>query len=233
MIFKPFFDRIKAVMIEKSVKKQVKSKERVADFGEVFTAEREVNAMLDLVKDESYRIEATFLEPACGDGNFLIKILKRKIETVNKLYKKNTLEYDRYILRAVMSCYGIELLEDNTLACRERLYNLATSFVSDEDIMKDIKFVLDLNIVNGDALTFTTIDGEPIVFSEWVILENGLVKREDFNFKKLVDTPKKTNNGTEMLLDMLPDDDPFFITKPIKKYKLVHCKRLYMQNEQN
>ena len=230
MIFKPFFDRIKAVMIEKSVKKQVKSKERVADFGEVFTAEREVNAMLDLVKDESYRIEATFLEPACGDGNFLIKILKRKIETVNKLYKKNTLEYDRNILRAVMSCYGIELLEDNTLACRERLYNFSSSFVNDEDIKKDIKFVLNLNIVNGDALTYKTTKNEPICFSERGILNNNMVKRDVFNFYDLVNLPQR---GECPILDLIPKEDEgyLFISKPVKTYPLIHLKRLHTQNE--
>lgn len=226
MIFKPFFDKIKAVMIEKSVKKQVKSKERVADFGEVFTAEREVNAMLDLAKDESYRIEATFLEPACGDGNFLIKILERKIETVNKLYKKNTLEYDRNILRAVMSCYGIELLEDNASACRERLYNFISPLVCDEDIKKDIKYVLGLNIVNGDALTYKTAEGNPICFSERGILNNNMIKREVYNFFDLVTVPKKEDDG-----DLLPSDDPIFIPKPIKTYTLIHLKRLYTQNE--
>ena len=66
-------------------KSQIKSKERVADHGEVFTNEREVNAMLDLVKDESFNVESTFLEPACGDGNFLIAILDRKLRKVEEL----------------------------------------------------------------------------------------------------------------------------------------------------
>ena len=56
-------------------KKQVKSKKRVADHGEVFTNEREVNAMLDLVKNETERIDSRFLEPACGNGNFLAEVL--------------------------------------------------------------------------------------------------------------------------------------------------------------
>lgn len=71
------------------MEKQVKSKERVADRGEVFTAEREVKAMCDLVKDETERIDSRFLEPACGDGNFLAEILRRKLEVVKNKYKKS------------------------------------------------------------------------------------------------------------------------------------------------
>ena len=59
--------------------KQIKSKQRVADHGEVFTDEKEVGAMCDLVIEETQRIDSRFLEPACGDGNFLIEILKRKL----------------------------------------------------------------------------------------------------------------------------------------------------------
>ena len=66
---------------------QIKSRKRVADHGEVFTGEREVNAMLDLVKSETERIESRFLEPACGDGNFLAEILRRKLEAVKKASK--------------------------------------------------------------------------------------------------------------------------------------------------
>ena len=217
-------------MKQKVEKKQVKSKQRVVDFGEVFTAEREVNAMLDLVKDESFRIDATFLEPACGDGNFLIKILERKIETVNKLYKKNTLEYERNILRAVMSCYGVELQEDNTLACRKRLYEFASSLVHDDDVKKSIEFVLKLNIVNGDALSYLDTNGNSICFSERSILENNLVKRNIFDFKNLVDTSTWRSEINEDGIDLFADDT-FFNPKPIKSYELIHFKRLYTQNE--
>ena len=77
-------------------KGQVKSKKRVADHGEVFTAEREVNAMLDLVKQETERIDSRFLEPACGDGNFLTEVLKRKLIVVENRYRKSQLEFERY-----------------------------------------------------------------------------------------------------------------------------------------
>ena len=102
--------------------KQIKSKKRVSEHGEVFTNEREVNAMLDLVKDETLRIDSRFLEPACGDGNFLIEILKRKIDVVNKKYKKDEKEWEKQSLVAIMSCYGVELLQDNVEVCIDRLY---------------------------------------------------------------------------------------------------------------
>ena len=71
--------------------KQIKSKNRVSYHGEVFTNEQEVNAMLDLVKDETDRIESRFLEPACGNGNFLAEILRRKLVRVKRQYTRNNL----------------------------------------------------------------------------------------------------------------------------------------------
>ena len=106
--------------MEKS--KQVKSRNRVTDHGEVFTAEREVNAMLDLVIHETERIESRFLEPACGNGNFLSEILSRKMRVVEQRYGKNQLEFERYSVVAVGSIYGVELLSDNAKECRERLF---------------------------------------------------------------------------------------------------------------
>ena len=103
---------------------QVKSKKRVADHGEVFTNEREVNAMLDLVKNETERIDSRFLQPACGNGNFLAEVLKRKIAVVDGRYSKSQLEWERYAVIAISSIYGVEILEDNANECRARLYKL-------------------------------------------------------------------------------------------------------------
>ena len=108
-----------------NTKSQIKSRQRVADHGEVFTNPREVNAMLDLVRDESYRLDSRFLEPACGDGNFLIEILRRKLSLLASV--KSSTEWEFKSLIAVGSCYGIELLEDNAEACRERLYDEVVS----------------------------------------------------------------------------------------------------------
>ena len=104
--------------------KQVKSRQRVADHGEVFTAEREVKAMCDLVLPETQRIDSRFLEPACGDGNFLAEVLSRKLAVVRKKYKRSTIDYEMNSLLAVSSLYGVDILADNVAACRERLYKL-------------------------------------------------------------------------------------------------------------
>ena len=104
--------------------RQVKSRERVADHGEVFTAQREVNAMLDLVKQETERIDSRFLEPACGDGNFLAEILRRKLAAVRARYRKSPADYEKYAVVAVTSIYGVDILQDNVDACRQRLFGI-------------------------------------------------------------------------------------------------------------
>ena len=106
------------------MEKQIKSKKRVADHGEVFTAEREVNAMLDLVKQEAERIDSRFLEPACGSGNFLVEVLRRKLKEVRRKYRKSTFDYEKNAVLAISSIYGVDLLLDNVLDCRERLFNI-------------------------------------------------------------------------------------------------------------
>ena len=105
-------------------KNQVKSKQRVTDHGEVYTSEREVNAMLDLVKQETERIDARFLEPACGNGNFLAEVLRRKLTVVESMYKRNQLDFERYTILAISNIYGVDILEDNAQECRERLYDI-------------------------------------------------------------------------------------------------------------
>src|SRR3954451_4593681 len=96
----------------------VKSKQRVADHGEVFTPAWMVEAMLDLVRDESERIDSRFLEPACGSGNFMVPVLQRKLATVHARYGGSGFERRHYALLALMSVYGIELLYDNVSECR-------------------------------------------------------------------------------------------------------------------
>src|SRR5579863_10165885 len=104
--------------------RQVVSRKRVTDHGEVYTAKREVNSMLDLVKQETTRIDSRFLEPACGTGNFLTEILERKLRVVEKRYGKSRLEYERYAILAVSSIYGIDILADNVRDCRQRLLDI-------------------------------------------------------------------------------------------------------------
>ena len=146
-------------------KKQVKSKKRVADHGEVFTNEREVNAMLDLVKHETERIDSRFLEPACGNGNFLAEVLRRKLKVVDQRYGNNQMDWERYAVIAVSSIYGVDILEDNAKECRERLYTIFDDFYTalfkdkcKEECRRSIRFLFDRNILWGDALDFTNKD---------------------------------------------------------------------------
>jgi SAM-dependent methyltransferase len=148
---------------------QVKTKRRVTDYGEVYTAPREVNAMLDLVKQETERIESRFLEPACGNGNFLIEVLTRKLVKIAARYGRSRHEYERYAVSAVSSLYGIDILEDNVYECRSRLYNYFTTQYIDcfglfrsDDLPNTVKYILDRNIIWGDALTLQTVGETPL-----------------------------------------------------------------------
>lgn len=182
---------------------QVKSKQRVADFGEVNTAEREVNAMLDLVKPETERIDSRFLEPACGDGNFCAEILRRKLAVCKRKYGKLPEDYGRESMMAVGSIYGVDILADNAAACRERLYSIWENEYTavckrrretpSEDICQSVCFMLSRNIICGNALTMMEVDelgkdtSQPIVFSQWSQLRNPITglwmfKREDSRF---------------------------------------------------
>lgn len=140
--------------------KQVVSKQRVAERGEVFTSQREVNAMLDLVKQETERIDSRFLEPACGTGNFLNEILRRKLQVVEKKYRRSQIEYERYSVLAVSSVYGIDIQEDNVVACRQRLLGLFSEkytgiYKNKAKItcIQAVQFILSKNIIHGNALT--------------------------------------------------------------------------------
>lgn len=166
----------------------VKSKQRVVDHGEVFTPDWMVQDMLDLVKDESERIDSRFLEPACGSGNFLVPVLQIKLHTVKAKYRKSDFEKLHYSMLAIMSLYGIELLEDNVEECRKNLLNEFRQFLSLDDNTEETiaaKKVLSVNIVHGDALSMTKgRDGkEPITFPEWAYLGKGKFKRRDFRYK--------------------------------------------------
>lgn len=200
---------------------QVKSKSRVRDKGEVFTNEREVNAMLDLVKQETERIDSRFLEPACGTGNFLIEIIRRKLEVVKSRYKQSQWEYEKNTLIAVMSIYGVDIMNDNILECQKRLFdNVYKEYTSlfkskiNENFLQIVEFVLNKNILCGDALSMKTNEGIPIVFSEWSCVKGSLVQRRDFSYEQLV-----TQNDKDTLFGD-------FIEKPIKTYPLTHYLRL-------
>ena len=171
--------------------KQIKSKERVAKHGEVFTAEREVKAMCDLVKNESERIDSRILEPACGEGPFLQEMLKRKLETVKTRYSRSPHDFELYSIVALSSLYGVELLEDNAQQCRNILYDLWNKAYSEfseqrDDVKEAARYMVQTNILCGDALTLKQHDGTPIVFAEWTLLPNGMMLRKDYELSVML-----------------------------------------------
>lgn len=202
---------------------QIKSKKRVSDHGEVFTNEREVNAMLDLVKDQTERIEATFLEPACGNGNFLAEVLKRKLVVVDNKYQKSQFEWEYYAVIAVSTIYGVDILADNALECRNRLFQLFdkqyTALFKDkckDECRRSVKYLFTKNILWGDALDFTNpITKQPIVFSEWKPINNNLIKRKDFMFQFLVEQSFQLTMFDE-------NNNAQYFDKEIQDYKPIH-----------
>ena len=215
--------------------KQVVSKQRVADHGEVYTAKREVCAMLDLVKEETERIDSRFLEPACGNGNFLVEILSRKMEAVRRQFVRNRYEYDLASAQAVSSMYGVELLPDNVEACRQRLltqyldtYRLHLHVDASPELVRCISFLLRKNILCGDALTMLQDNGEPITFCEWTFIgTNGKVKRRDFELSELLKNVEydKPKPGEEGLL-FADTGEPTFVHLPKREYPITDYLKL-------
>ena len=209
---------------------QVVSKRRVSDHGEVFTAKREVNAMLDLVEQETERIESRFLEPACGTGNFLAEVLVRKLHVVKTRYVKSQLEYERYSVIAVSSIYGIDILEDNVLECRNRLFDIFNEIydslykeTAKKECKRTIKYILERNIIWGDALTLNTVgvNSKPIVFSEWSSVNGSMIKRRDFAFHELL------SHERIRALPLFSDlGEEVFIPTPVKEFPVIHFLRL-------
>lgn len=215
--------------------KQTKTKKRVADHGEVFTAEREVNAMLDLVKQETERIDSRFLEPACGDGNFLTEILRRKLAVVKLRYGKNAADYERYAVIAVTSIYGVELLPDNTDECRKRMfeifdkeYTAVCEKEANDDTREAVRHILRHNILCGDALTMKTVDGVPIIFAEWSAVNGSMIKRRDFQLSQMLE-----ENTVNLQMDLFGevgayerDETGAVVLSPIREFPPIHYRRV-------
>lgn len=212
---------------------QVKSRKRVTDHGEVLTPKHIVNAMLDLVKHQTERIDSRFFEPACGTGNFLIEILERKLKVVEKRYRKSQLEYERYAILAVSSIYGIDILEDNAQECRKRLFDVFDTTYSrlftrkaKDKCREAARYILKRNIIHGDALSLKTVgnDPQPIVFSEWSLVNGSKLKRRDFIFHELL--PKAHVKQFSLFEKKVPLSsdlgEDIFIPEPAKEYPLVH-----------
>ena len=229
--------------------KQVKSKQRVVDHGEVFTNEREVNAMLDLVKQETERIDSRFLEPACGTGNFLAEILRRKIEAVKKQYLKSAHDFEKYMILAITSMYGVELQADNCAECRERLFGIWNEAYTkhckeaSDEVREVAKFIFSRNILQGNALTLFEVDENgndtetPIIFSEWSLVMGDKFKRRDFRLDVLLkeNEDEENYNMNFSLFDDTPDSADFWdvdpltndiIPKPVAEFPPTDYRRL-------
>ena len=219
-------------------KNQVISKQRVADHGEVFTAEREVSAMLDMVRHETERIDSRFLEPACGTGNFLVPVYEKKLAMTKKRYGRSQLEFERYAVVCTGSVYGVDILLDNVKLCRKRLFetfdNVYTALYKkrSKDTVRDtVRFILGRNILCGDALSLKTVSTQPkpIVFSQWSLVRGSMIKRRDFAFEELL--PDNSTNISLFKQAHISDlGTPAFIPSPVREYPLAHFLSLNHEN---
>ncbi|MBQ6980290.1 MAG: hypothetical protein IJQ07_06565 [Clostridia bacterium] len=229
--------------------KQVKSKERVAEHGEVFTAEREVKAMCDLVSNMCEDYSKRFLEPACGDGNFLAEILSRKLANIKKNYRRSSYDFERFSVFAVSSIYGVELLMDNVIECRKRLfaiwdkeYKNVCKKDCNEQTREAVKYILSKNILCGNALTLMRVDenqqdtDKPIIFPEWSVIGGTSLKRRDFRLDVLLKVGEKPQDKKQKsIFDNEEDITKYltlnpvtgeYIAKPIKEYPQLPYRRV-------
>lgn len=208
----------------KNKEQQIKDKSRVSNFGEVLTSKREVLDMLNLVNTETSRLDSRFLEPACGDGNFLTEVLNSKLDILKKNYSKNQYEFEKFSIQIFTSIYGIDILEDNIISARERLFNQYFDLYNkkfksniNQKLLDCIKYILKLNLVHADALSLKNVKNDKfIIFSEWSLV-NDKMKRRDFEFKNLIDYAP-FEKGT-LFSDL---GDEVIIPSPIKEYPLTH-----------
>ena len=232
------------------MKKQVKSKERVAERGEVFTAEREVKAMCDLVATQCDNVDATFLEPACGDGNFLAEILERKLVRVKKDAKTDRTAWEWLSVRAVASLYGVDIMQDNAEECRQRLFDIwnkaykaACKKDCNEETRDSVRYILSKNIICGNALTMMCVDKnqqdieEYITFAEFKTCGRMyMLKRRDYRLDVLLKANEAPQNQRQLTLDSGVDDiynyletNPVtgeYMPKPLREYPPLHYRRL-------
>lgn len=205
----------------------IKSKQRVADHGEVFTPAWMVDAMLDLVKNETEQINSRFLEPACGSGNFLTHILKRKLAAVEKRYGKSEFDRNHYALLGLMCIYGVELLTDNIDECQANLLEIFADYLRIEetdDLYRSAAYVLSQNIVHGNAISMQTSLDKPIVFAEWGYLGKGKFQRRDFRFDALTGASAFSAEGS-----LFADLGKHEIFLPVRTYEPISIRELSMQ----
>lgn len=212
---------------EVAVVSLVKSKQRVADHGEVFTPDWLVQAMLDKVKAETERIDARVLEPACGSGNFIVPVLRRKLWAVKAKFGKSEFEKRHYALLSLMCIYGIELLPDNIDECRANMLEVLTdelSIADHDDLYGAASYVLSQNIVHGDAMTMLNDEGDPITFAEWGYLGKGKFQRRDFRLDTL--TQSSTWGEEDTLFADMGKHEIFTPTKTYPSFAMRDLARL-------
>lgn len=203
----------------------VKSKQRVADHGEVFTPDWLVEAMLDQVKGESERIDARFLEPACGSGNFVVRVLARKLANAERRYAGSQFERRNYSLLGLMCIYGIEILPDNVAECRQNMLEVFDVFLGlseGDELHRAAKYVLSQNVVHGDALTMVDQGGAPITFAEWGYVGKGKFQRRDFRFDTLTGMSAFGEDDT-----LFADMGRHEVFTPTKSYPLMSVAELW------
>lgn len=212
--------------MDKNINKQIKSKERVSDKGEVFTNEQEVTAMLNMIKDELEYIYSRVLEPSCGTGNFLEEVLDIKLDSVKKQsiikgYNNGFIaQYERLSTIAISCVYGIDIMMDNVIECRQRLYNIwLKKFTTDckqkpdEDLCEAIKFILSKNILCGNTLSMKQVNENaqdidlPIIISNWEFSDENPneIQREDYRYDKLVGDILQSNELSEEYIKNEPN----------------------------
>ncbi len=208
--------------------KLTKTKDRIRLYAEVNTNNKTVNNILDLVKDETYNIESRFLEPACGDGNFLTEIFSRKLKTLSTRYSKNKTDYEKYSILSVGSIYGIDILKDNVRLAREKLlnnyinqYKKIFTKTYNNLMFNSVEFILSKNIIHGNAVNLKDSLDNNIVFYEWSLINTNFVKIREFEFSELLANQKI--EGPNLFSDL---GDSAFIPKSIKEYKPIHYLQL-------
>jgi hypothetical protein len=205
----------------------VNPRQRIIDYGEVFTPPGLVRDMLDLVQNECERIESKFLEPACGTGNFLVEVLRRKLLTVDKRHARDPSKWQRDAILSVSSLYGIDLQADNAEVCRDRLLSVLSETYQtrfkgplSDAAARAAAYILSKNILQGDALTLLMENGRPIVFSEWTPINGQLLKRKTFVYQHLLAHADNSSADTAPLFSELGED--VYFSKPIRDYPPCH-----------
>ncbi len=228
------------------MKKQIKSRERVKNQGEVFTNEREIKEMCDLVPQECDRIDSKILEPACGDGNFLIEILSRRLKVLSKKYKNWSRAFEKYSIFAIANIYGVDIMLDNVIECRKRIFNLwdkeYTKICKKEcnDLARNaVKYILEKNILCGNALSYMMVDdkqndtNKPIIFTEWSLIGNNEMKRKEYRFDVMIkakDNCSLNDNSISKFLTIEPVTGDL-LPLPINEYYPIDYRKLGLLND--